>query len=356
MRRLMLLLMLLGIAAAVPVAAQDTNVITLDDTTPTIDIIVTLPDNTTGTVALNFSGAAVTMTDAADHIVFLAGDSRLHGFQLNILPNTGSHTLKVERLPGVTQAQVSVATLADPTPVNPAVLVSNQRVSPNEGTSLTLDPANPRNGAVIHIPQDTVGVMAAEFPELSAASQLVDASGRVLAASTSGHIDGITYLLDAGDYLLIIGGSGLTDPATVAVSVATAADSNFTVLGAPVTPATVADTSSVAPCLATVSVSSINLRSGPGTGYSVLGYGLRNEVFPVGGRNPENSWAVVGTASGSAWVSLAEMTLSGACDGLAVYNIPYRDAQSAQLAAAPQPSPPAQQPGSHDDEQGEHDD
>ena len=72
--------------------------------------------------------------------------------------------------------------------------------------------------------------------------------------------------------------------------------------------------------------SSVNLRSGPGTGYSVLGYGYLNENYVVGGRNPENNWIVVGTDSGSAWMALTGVNLQGACDALTVFNIPLRDA------------------------------
>jgi uncharacterized protein YraI len=84
-------------------------------------------------------------------------------------------------------------------------------------------------------------------------------------------------------------------------------------------------------CTASVIVSSVNLRSGPGTGYSIIGYGYRDEAFPVGGTNPEHNWVVIATDSGSAWVSDGVARLNGACDGLTVFNVPFRDAQPAPV-------------------------
>jgi len=53
-------LIILSLATVLPTLAQNAaDVITLNDSTPAIDVAITLPADTTGTVALDFSGAAV---------------------------------------------------------------------------------------------------------------------------------------------------------------------------------------------------------------------------------------------------------------------------------------------------------
>ncbi len=77
---------------------------------------------------------------------------------------------------------------------------------------------------------------------------------------------------------------------------------------------------------------SINLRSGPGTGYSITGYGFRGDQLQVGGTNTDGSWLLVGTQDSSAWMSGSTGTLNGSCSNLAVYDIPYRDAPAPQVS------------------------
>jgi SH3-like domain-containing protein len=87
-----------------------------------------------------------------------------------------------------------------------------------------------------------------------------------------------------------------------------------------------------ASCAITIDLASVNLRSGPGTGYSVLNYGFRNDQYPVGGTNSDGSWVVIGTPDGaSAWMSGSVGSLSGECQNLTVYDIPYRNAPAPQV-------------------------
>ena len=102
MKRFLIPLLFLLLLGALPALAQDnTNLITLNDATPAIDVVITLPPDTTGTVSLTIAQAAITLTDSANVVVFHAADARLHAVELNIAPNSGSHTLTVERLPGM---------------------------------------------------------------------------------------------------------------------------------------------------------------------------------------------------------------------------------------------------------------
>jgi uncharacterized protein YraI len=126
-------------------------------------------------------------------------------------------------------------------------------------------------------------------------------------------------------------GSGLTDTVVAGVRAVSAENGGFTVIEAPAPAAETVFTAGNS-CSATVTVSSANLRSGPGTGYSVLDYAYRGENYPVGGRNPENNWVVIGTSDGgSAWLSLSVAQMQDACAELTVFNVPLRNAAPAQI-------------------------
>ncbi len=334
MKRLALLVGLaLALVSVLPTMAQTPNdLITLNDAAPAIDVVITLPQDTTGTIALDFSGAAVTLSDAAGSPVFTAADARLHGLQLNIAPNSGSHTLHIERLLGVTDASVRVLSLPELTQSGLTQVVTQTALQLNQEVALPMSADRPGNTVTVNIPAATTGVITATFPGVTALTQLVDNSGLVLAQSSGGHVDGLNFVVDSGDYQFTLLGNNLTAPAMAGVRAVSAAEAGFSVLEAPASSATVADTTSAAgTCSATVSATSVNLRSGPGTGYTVLGYGYRGQVLTVGGQNPETSWVVVGTDFGSAWVSRNFLQMQGECAQLTVFNIPLKDAAPAQI-------------------------
>jgi SH3-like domain-containing protein len=143
-------------------------------------------------------------------------------------------------------------------------------------------------------------------------------------------------LLDGGDYVFTVLGNNLTDTVVAGARVISAAEGGFTVLEAPTTPETFtidATTDGVATtCSATIESSSVNLRTGPGTGYTVMDYAYRNENYPVGGRNPENNWVLIATPDGeTAWVSVGTARLEGTCADLTVFNVPLRNASAAPI-------------------------
>lgn len=328
-----LVLSLLMLAFPAFAQAQNPDLITLDDATPAIDVVITLPADTTGAIALDLAQAGVTLTDANNAIVFTANDERIHGIEFNIAPNSGTHTLTVERLPNVAQAYVGVASLPELTVQGEVQLVDSLNLSLNQEASVNLNADNPGGTFNLTIPADTTGVITTTFPGANATTQLLDSDGVVLAESSGGHIDGLTYVLDAGVYEFTILGNGLIDTVVAGMRVLSAEDGGFAIIEAPTAtdqPTTIATTSQN--CTATVTASSANMRSGPGTGYSVLGYVYRGESYTVGGQNPENNWLVIGTADGgSGWVSNSIAMLQGSCDDLTVFNIPLRDASPAQI-------------------------
>lgn len=335
-RLLMFLLILASFLAALPALAQESEIITLNDATPAVDVVVTLPPDTTGTIALRLNSAAVTLTDAANMMVFRAADARLHALDLNIAPNTGTHTLTIERLPGVSEAYVSIGSLPELSAPGIAALVQTDHLTFHQEVSLPLDATRPGSSVAINIPGSDAGMISATFPGANAATQLIDSQGVVIAESYNGHVDAINAVLDSGEYDFTALANNLTNNVIVGVRAVPIDSSVYAPLEVPASNTTVSGSGTV--CTASVTVSSANLRSGPGTGYSVIDYGYREETFPVGGINPQKNWVVIGTDSGSAWLSNSVAHLNGACDNLAVFDIPLRDAQPAPIIiVTPQP-------------------
>ena len=326
-----LILLALSLSAALPALAQsDANLIILNDASPAIDVVVTLPADTTGTIALEFSGALVRLTDASGAVVFSAADVRLHALELNIAPNSGSHTLTVERLPGTAEAVVRVSSLPELTLYGAAELVSGLTVASNQEVSLPLNPDHPGDSVSVTVAGESGGMLTATFPGVGATTQLVDAAGALVVESVGGHVDGMGLLIDPGTYQFTLVSSGLSAEAVAGVRLVSADDVGIVALVAPAS--TQAAVMANPTCTAVVAVSSTNLRSGPGTGYTVIGYGYRDQVFEVGGRNTEDNWVLVALGGGaSAWVSRSTVQTQGDCAALTAFNIPLRDAQPAPL-------------------------
>jgi uncharacterized protein YraI len=133
------------------------------------------------------------------------------------------------------------------------------------------------------------------------------------------------------------------------VQVADAETSGFALLPAPTETAAAASTpqpsTTSASCDATIAALAVNLRSGPGRGYSILGYGYLDQTFSVGGINPEGNWLLIGAGNASAWVARDGVSLNGNCAILTVFNLPLLD-------SAPVPINPFF--GNGENEEGEH--
>lgn len=351
--RFALILLALSLTAVLPALAQaDANLMTLNDASPAIDVVVTLPADTTGTIALDFSGAAVRLTDATGAVVFSAADARLHALELNIAPNSGSHTLTVERLPGLAEAIVRVSSLPELTLYGTTELVAGLAVVSNQEVSLPLTPDHPGDSVNITVAGESAGMLTATFPGVGATTQLVDAAGALVVESVGGHVDGISLLVDPGTYQFTLVSSGVSAGASAGVRLVSADQVGLVALAAPVsTPAAAANIT----CTALVAVSSTNLRSGPGTGYTVIGYGYRDQVFEVGGRNTEDNWVLVALGGGaSAWVSRSTVQTQGDCAALTAFNIPLREAQPAPLVITGSGQSSGSFYGDDDDDHGEH--
>jgi uncharacterized protein YraI len=81
-------------------------------------------------------------------------------------------------------------------------------------------------------------------------------------------------------------------------------------------------------CLFTVNISSVYLRSGPGTGYGAVGFGYAGDEFPVLAQHTSDLWLLVQADSGEVWVATSVGTLSGDCTDLPISDTPLRSESS----------------------------
>jgi len=326
-------------SAALPALAQDdssSDLITLDDARPSVSASIALPANTTGVVRLDLSMASVVVTDEQGNTVFREADPRVRALELSLAPNTGTHTVTVERLPAHRQALARISSqveLTDTGPVDPA---TTNVLTLDQGYSLPLTSSVPSSNVRLDVRVNSSAVVTASYPTSGATAQLVDNAGQIIA--TAGvNIDGLGIVLDSGIYDFTLRSSPIAADMTVDVHMRAADAVSYALLTAPVdSPITVSDTTSAPaaaePCTATVTVAAANMRSGPGAGYSVLGLGLAGLNVEVGGTNPDQSWLVVGTPDGaSAWVARDLVELSGVCNDLTVFNVPSLDSQTVQI-------------------------
>jgi len=336
-----LIIVILAGAGIQPILAQDVrDVVKLDDATPGIDVVITPVPGTTGAVVLELVQASVWVVDSAGNTVFQMADPRVHKLELRFGPQASMYTLTVERLSGTPEAYVRVTAAVDLGVVSQpeqTVLGSNpvQPLSFQQSMDLPLSDTMPSQVADFTIPADQKGTMKVSFPGVPVTAQVVDGEGRAVATLTGSAIDGMSMVLDGGQYQLTLLNTDLALKTTANLEIVPAQPSDMDSLlpaaaSQPATGETVAVNSTS--CAMTIDLASVNLRSGPGTGYSVLNYGFRNDQYPVGGTNSDGSWLVIGTPDGaSAWVAGSVGTLSGGCQNLMVYDIPYRNAPAPQV-------------------------
>lgn len=328
MKRIPLLILALCLFGVGQVFAQSDTTITLDDATPAIDVSITLPPDATGVVVLDLSMAGVKLTDAGGNLVFTSADARVHMLELSIAPNTGNHTLTVERLPGAQQASVRVHSQAELTPTSPTTSVESNRISSQQEHTLSLTSGTMGGQVAVEIPQNASGLITANFPSAQVASLVTDDTGTTLATSYR-DIDGFNMVVDGGTYYVSLTANQLTPDVKAAIS--TTPSDSFALLPQPQPQVVSNPATATVPCTATITTSSVNLRSGPGTAYTVIDFGFLGDTYQVGGINSTNDWLVIGTSTGSAWVSRALTQLNGDCGNLTVYNVPVQNAQNQSL-------------------------
>lgn len=316
--------------------AQDNAVITLDDQTPSVDVVITPANGAPGVVYAELDSAQLHLLDSTGVEVLNLIDKRINAIGIQVAQGAAPHTLRLERLPGVSVARVMLTPQANLPEVTAAS--SSQPVNVfNAPVSATVELA-PATSLPVTV-DDQNNMITVQFTDHEVTAQIIDAKGTVLMTGNGGSgISGLTVRLEAGMYGLNMSNRDLSTKSSVLVSLSTApALTMGTALAANPTgtPAPEAQPATAGTCTATVTAASANVRSGPGTAYSVLGYAARNSVLPVGGVNREGGWLLVQADVGSGWISTTTATLAGSCNALTTYDIPVRNTQPPVIARQP---------------------
>ena len=66
----------------------------------------------------------------------------------------------------------------------------------------------------------------------------------------------------------------------------------------------------------------LNIRSGPGTVYPVIGQAKAGQTYPVAGKSADGEWLVINLGGKPGWVLGQHVKASGALDGVAVVKAP----------------------------------
>ncbi|MFN8376452.1 MAG: hypothetical protein U0694_26720 [Anaerolineae bacterium] len=319
------------------VFAQDSaQTITLNDATPSIDVVVNPVPDASGAIALQLSGVAVSAVDSAGNTVFLMSDARAHGLELHFAPNATSHTVSVTRLEGIAEGYVTVVSQADLTPAPDTTLVNAVPVSPGQEVDTSLTGQTYGTTLPLSIPADTLGMVNVGFPAAPVSLELVDSSNQTVLSLAGGEIDGFSVLLESGSYNLTLLNRDYTVDSIVTTRLYTASPSGLpaaVVVNDTANPP--ADTTVASTCTFQVDEGSVSLHSGPGMGYSQLGTANRGDALVVGGSSSSSDWVLVAWQHSAAWVDGTLGTFSGDCSTLTVYSAPYRDGTGPSLTIQP---------------------
>jgi len=321
------------LAPRVRAQAQDNSLIVLNDAAPTAQVIVTLNNGAPGVVYVELQQAKLTLKDATGLDILTIADKRITGIGIQLVQGVATQTLSLERLPGVTQAQARIVAQAE---LPPVINVTPSDVEVKALVNLTYARMAVAPAAVMPIiASPTANQITAQFPAQDQSVRLLDGTGVPLLIATTGKaISGLSMRVEPGQYVMNTQNQDATSKADVVVALSPAPTTTLLAMLPTVVPAA----AEAVTCQATITTASANLRSGPGTAYSILGYSRRNAVLPVGGTNVEGGWLLVQNETSSAWVSSSIVQLSGNCNSLTAYNIPLRDAVASQPVIIRQPS------------------
>jgi len=262
------------------------------------------------------------------------------------LSSSGSYTIAVKTASSTTgQFLISVQPGAPLAP--PIALAQGQPVN-DTVTSQATRKAYSFSGSQTDILLLTVSSAA---PDVSPVVTIRDAdSGAALGMSTTrllGAAFRIPTATAPANYLVEVTDSGSSAPEAFSICLATESGSipcpgaNGTAQTAP-TPTTIVELPSPTPTLVFASTATqpavvidpngpcevvsrgatVNVRSGPGTGFPPVTQLAPAFPVPVIGRAPDNSWFQVNAGGILGWVSASVVNLGGNCSGVSVINLP----------------------------------
>lgn len=99
------------------------------------------------------------------------------------------------------------------------------------------------------------------------------------------------------------------------------------------------------PPIVTAGDSNINVRSGPGTDYDVVGTLSAGQSLEIVGRNSDSSWWQVSAPDGLCWVSAGVVTSSNVDDTIPIVEVPPPPVQPTPTEVSPQPTNPPSSTG-----------
>ncbi len=280
----------------------------------------------------NGSGQQVAFS-TGDALTPMPNDARVTA----VLPETGTYIVTLNNQSSVSGDFLISLSVAD-------VLPALELISP---TTVTIDPDTTAQQFIILAnpdgPQELI--IRSLRDDTTFTAQLQAGDGRVLSA-IGGGLPGATMTLPASilSYTLTINAEDSTLGALVELSLSGGGN-----VGAPVATeevqAPVTD-----PNVCTVTASGVNVRSGPGTNFDIIGSLTTGGQFIATGQNA--GW-YNGTFNGqSAWVASGVVNASGNCAGLPIANAPAAPvAQPTQVPSNNQATPTATATTSNDNQQ-----
>ncbi|HYO88668.1 MAG TPA: hypothetical protein VER79_08460 [Candidatus Limnocylindrales bacterium] len=338
MKRLLFFLVLVAglMLAAVPMVAAQTGaeLISLDNSTPGIDIVVASQPGASGALALELSGASVRVTDSAGQTVFTMADKRARQLELRFGPEATTHTVTVERLPGIQQAYVRATPQDDLTTVADFALVNQAALAPGQGVEALVGVSAASSAIHFTVPDGQPARLVASFSGAQLAGQIDDAAGVAVARLSASLIDGLSITLDGGQYSVDMASSDTSIDALTITSLTAAASSSLpeaVVMSAAPTPQpeVVAQPAAPAAACSIQIASAVEVHTGPGVSYSLMGYAPRGITLLVGGISRQQDWILVGDGQVSGWVQGVPGQVTGDCTLVPTVDVPAPQANTA---------------------------
>jgi uncharacterized protein YraI len=196
-------------------------------------------------------------------------------------------------------------------------------VAPGTSAQVFSVSANPAAATTLRVSTST--------PDFEFSVQIRDTSGALLAVLSGSPIQPASFVVPAGDgvFEIRVVGASPTVPGVVILALGTGpSDTSATTTDAPTPPPAVTESaaddsaeptsaSSTADCSVSSSTN-VNLRSGPGTNFEIVGSLTAGITLPVLGRSIDGVWYVVNLNGQIGWVFGPVVGLEGTCGTLPV--------------------------------------
>ena len=249
------------------------------------------------------------------------------------LPETGLYSLLVSNAngtPGDFLVRLSGGPSAASTGLQPGVptLVNIPPGAPSQTYSFNASPTG-----------STELLLSTDSPGFAFAAQVRDASGQLITVLAGNSLQAASLMVGPGEGLYEVVVTALSPELQGAVQIAlgAGAGSSSGAGPAPASPTQMQPPSAAAPqgVCSVNSFGNVNVRSGPGTNYGIIGSLAPGNFLTVTGRNGDGSWYAVNYAGLQGWVAMSVVNMNGPCGSVPVVQTPPPP------AGPPPPQPPA---------------